>query len=109
MSYVSAGDCAEPEAAHELLRGNVAPALWNVALVFALVVDYRLAIRGNVLPRFFEIRALQADVRDPGLRVIVDHSSVVDGAQMMVGIALGDDAKVAVPVRHRFVSHEVVF
>ena len=56
VADVAAADGALPEAAHQLLAGDVAPALVDVALVGALVDDDRLAPRSRHSSVFSAVR-----------------------------------------------------
>ncbi len=71
---VAAVDGGEPEAARHLFGGEIAPAALDVAFVLNFVVDDRLVPGEAALGGFFEVVALQAGVRAPGLGVVVDDA-----------------------------------
>ena len=98
VADVAAAERAEPEPLDHLARGEVAPALRDVALVPALVVNDRLAILGAETHAAVHVRGLEAGVRDPGLRVVVPLAAVVNAAQPLVRVFLLEDREEPVPV-----------
>ena len=102
VADVAAADRALPAAPHQLLAGEVAPALVDVALVAALVDHDRLvpllAPVVGVLRRAVHVDALHAGVRDPRPGLVVERAAVVDGCQVPVRVLLADDLGDALPV-----------
>ena len=111
VAGVAAAGDGQPEAMDELLRREVAPGHEDVALVFGLVVDDRLAPFLPPLVVQLGVPVLDADVVDPGLAMIEVHRllAVVDRLRVPIGVVLLDDVEVAVPLRDRLhVEKEVI-
>src|SRR5438105_15855558 len=87
--------------------------MWrNVALVATFIDDdwlSELLAPDARLPHVQPSRGLDAQVRDPRLSVVIKRKAVVDRAEVLVGIVLLYDAEEAIPVRHGFVPHEIIF
>ncbi len=117
VADVAAAERAEPEPLGHLPRGQVAPALRDVALVLAFVVDDRLAILLAEPHAAVHVGGLQAGMRDPGLGVVVPFAAVVNAAQPLVRVLLLEDGEEPVPVLPLLVAamalgplgHEIVF
>ena len=104
---VAAGDGPQPEPVHHLLRGDISPALRDIPLVFALIVDDRFLVLVAPLTRPGKIRALYAGMCYPWLGVVVKDPAIVNSAHTTVGIVLPDDLEKTIPVRHCLGLHQV--
>ena len=111
MPGISAVADADPKAMDQLARGDIAPVSLDIALVFALVVNDRLAVLRAPLPHALDVPILDADVGHAFLCMVIAVlvAAVVNRAQMVVGIAQTDDVKKPIPHFHRLVAqHKVV-
>ena len=70
VTGVAAAHHCDPEPVDQLLRGDVAPGLDDVAFVFGLVIDDRLAVFLAPVERPLHIPVLDADMTDPRLAVV---------------------------------------
>ena len=73
VAGIAAAHHRDPEAVHQLLRGDVAPGLDDVALVLRLVVDHRLAVGLAPFRGALHVPVLDADMADPRLAVVEVH------------------------------------
>ncbi len=108
VPYVTAGNGSHPEPVHQLFRGDITPALWNIPFVFALIVDNRFLVLVAPLPCPGKIGTLYAGMCHPWFGVVVKDPAIVNSPHVIVWVVLADDLKETVPVRHCLGLHQVV-
>src|SRR5215469_12700882 len=109
VGSVAAVDGGEPETPRHLFSREIAPAAFDIAFILDLVVDDGLVPRETTLGGLLEIVALQAGVRAPRLRVVVDDARVMNGTKVAVGVFGLNDAKEMIPVGHCLRANQIVF
>ena len=113
VACVAAAHGSFPEAAGELLPGDIAPAHIDIAFVSNLIPHDRLlvarAVIGGVFHVTVEILALQAAMRNPRTGVVVERYAVVDGTHVVVRIFFAEQVCVVLPVLKLLGAHEIVF
>ena len=107
VTHVAAPSHALPEPAHEFPSRYVAPAPIDVALVAALVDDYRLPVQFAPSTGALQIMSLDALVGHPGLGVVIEDVVVVNGPKMVVRILFLDDPKEPIPIGHALRFHKI--
>ena len=108
MTDVTAAHRPLPEPLGHGLGIQIAPALRNVAFVFAFVVDHRFLILSTISDAAGHIGRLHAGVGDPDPRMVVPDPTVVNTAQTVVRIFVLQDLEEPVPVVHLFVAAMVL-
>lgn len=96
----------------QFLRGQIAPGEADVAFVFELVIDDRLAPLAPPVHRALDVPVLDADVIDPRLAMIEVHRllAIMDRLEVSRRIVLFDDVEETVPACDRlYVEKEIVF
>jgi hypothetical protein len=104
VADIAAGEGTEPEALGHLHRREIAPAMGDIALVAAFIINDRLLVLLAISDGAVHVGRLQAGMRHPGLGVIVNDTAVVNTAQALVRVFLLQDREKPVPVIHLFVA-----
>ena len=104
MADVTTAHRSQPKPLGHGLRIEIAPALWDIALIPALVENHRLLILCTISNPPGHVGRLQTGVRDPVSRMVVPDPTVVNAAQAAVRVFVLQDLKEPIPVVHLLVA-----